>query len=283
VIARALHSARTAPADFFVPLNCTTWQGFSRTSCSATEGRVHGRQRAQKGLFELADGGTLFFSDETAEWNPGTPNPSCSESSSAMNFRPWAVSPKVKIDLSVIAARTANLEENIRAGSFAKISITGSRSSPSSFPLCGSVRRHPRVDRGIHHGFNAATMARFRHRSSAPEVDHGARLAGKRPRVEERHRERGPSSRAATKSVQSRHRDGFASAARLHGRCGTHFRCSERSVGVTLAEASAGSSWRLCAGTGRKRRRRACSGSGLRTLYTKLDEYGAARADADSA
>ncbi len=118
LIARALHARGPRRRQLFVPINCAT------LGRDLLENELFGHERGaftsaterKKGLFELADGGTLFF-DEIAEMDPAT-QAKLLRVLERSEFRRVGGTGKVKVDLSVLAATNRNLEEALRAGRF---------------------------------------------------------------------------------------------------------------------------------------------------------------------
>jgi len=285
LIARALHSLGPRRQNVFVPLNCTTLGRdiLENELFGHEKGAFTGANERKKGLFELADGGTLFL-DEIGEMDPGT-QPKLLRVLERNEFRRVGGFSKVKIDLSVIAATNRNLEENIRAGKFREdlyyrlkvvtIVIPPLRERKEDIPalieafITDFNRRHDGKIQGIapqalklimEHDWPGNVRELKNAIESAAILASGDKI--------------GPESFTEMGSLQAG--DFTAAAARTSG-------ALNLPLGVTLAEVERGFILATLRRYGTKKATARVLGIGLRTLYTKLDEYGAARADADSA
>jgi DNA-binding NtrC family response regulator len=118
LIARALHARGPRRRRLFVPVNCATLgrELLENELFGHEKGAFTGAGERKKGLFELADGGTLFF-DEIAEMDPST-QAKLLRVLERNEFRRVGGTEKVKVDLGVVAATNRNLDERIRAGKF---------------------------------------------------------------------------------------------------------------------------------------------------------------------
>jgi DNA-binding NtrC family response regulator len=118
LIARALHSRGQRRRQLFVPLNCATLGKdlLENELFGHERGAFTGANERKKGLFELADGGTLFL-DEIAEMDPST-QARLLRVLERSEFRRVGGMGKVKVDLSVVAATNRDLGEAIRQGKF---------------------------------------------------------------------------------------------------------------------------------------------------------------------
>jgi DNA-binding NtrC family response regulator len=118
LIARALHARGPRRQSLFVPLNCATLGRdiLENELFGHDKGAFTGANERKQGLFELADGGTLFL-DEIGEMDPGT-QPKLLRVLERNEFRRVGGATKVRVDLSVIAATNIKLEESIRSGKF---------------------------------------------------------------------------------------------------------------------------------------------------------------------
>ena len=118
IIARALHDRGPRRHHLFVPVNCATLgrELLENELFGHEKGSFTGATERKKGLFELADGGTLFL-DEIAEMDPST-QAKLLRVLERSEFRRVGGTGKVKVDLSVIAATNRNIEEAIRSGKF---------------------------------------------------------------------------------------------------------------------------------------------------------------------
>jgi DNA-binding NtrC family response regulator len=118
LIARALHACGPRRQKLFVPLNCATLgrELLENELFGHERGAFTGANERKKGLFELADGGTLFL-DEIAEMDPST-QAKLLRVLERNEFRRVGATDKVKVDLSVIAATNRNLSDQIASGRF---------------------------------------------------------------------------------------------------------------------------------------------------------------------
>ncbi|HSI04114.1 MAG: sigma-54 interaction domain-containing protein [Myxococcota bacterium] len=118
LIARVLHARGPRRNHLFVPINCATLGRdlLENELFGHERGAFTGANERKKGLFELADGGTLFL-DEIAEMDLAT-QAKLLRVLERNAFRRVGGSDKVKVDLSVIAATNRNLHEAIAAGRF---------------------------------------------------------------------------------------------------------------------------------------------------------------------
>ncbi len=118
LIARALHARGPRRSSLFVPVNCATLGHdiLENELFGHERGAFTGANERKKGLFELADGGTLFL-DEIGEMDVST-QAKLLRVLERNEFRRVGGTGKVKVDLSVIAATHRNLEEAIGSGQF---------------------------------------------------------------------------------------------------------------------------------------------------------------------
>jgi DNA-binding NtrC family response regulator len=118
LVARALHARGPRRNHLFVPLNCATLGRdiLENELFGHEKGAFTGANERKRGLFELADGGTLFL-DEIGEMDPST-QAKLLRVLERNEFRRVGGSAKVRVDLGVIAATNRNLEDAIRAGKF---------------------------------------------------------------------------------------------------------------------------------------------------------------------
>jgi len=118
LIARALHARGPRRSNLFVPVNCATLghEILENELFGHERGAFTGATDRKKGLFELADGGTLLL-DEIGEMDPST-QAKLLRVLERNEFRRVGGTAKVKVDLSVIAATHRNLEDAIRTGKF---------------------------------------------------------------------------------------------------------------------------------------------------------------------
>ena len=118
IIARALHDRGPRRRHLFVPVNCATLgrEILENELFGHERGAFTGANERKRGLFELADGGT-FFLDEIAEMDVST-QAKLLRVLERSEFRRVGGTAKVKVDLSVIAATNRNLEAAIASGRF---------------------------------------------------------------------------------------------------------------------------------------------------------------------
>jgi DNA-binding NtrC family response regulator len=118
LVARALHGRGPRRQSVFVPLNCATLGRdlLENELFGHERGAFTGANERKKGLFELADGGTLFL-DEIAEMDPST-QAKLLRVLERNEFRRVGGTDKIKVDLSVIAATHRNLHDLIGSGKF---------------------------------------------------------------------------------------------------------------------------------------------------------------------
>jgi DNA-binding NtrC family response regulator len=118
LIARALHARGPRRQHLFVPINCATLgrELLENELFGHERGAFTGASERKKGLFELADGGTLFF-DEIGEMDPST-QAKLLRVLERNEFRRVGGTNKVRVDLCVLAATNRNLPDLIAAGKF---------------------------------------------------------------------------------------------------------------------------------------------------------------------
>jgi DNA-binding NtrC family response regulator len=118
LVARALHAAGPRRKRLFVPINCATLgrEILENELFGHERGAFTGANERKKGLFEMADGGTLML-DEIGELDPST-QAKLLRVLERNEFRRVGGTTKVKVDLGLIAATNRNLEDAIAAGRF---------------------------------------------------------------------------------------------------------------------------------------------------------------------
>ncbi len=118
VVARNLHSRGDKPTSAFVPINCAALNPGVLESELFGHGRgsFTGAIRAHIGLFEQADGGTIFL-DEISEIPPSV-QAKLLRVLQDREVRPMGSSVVRRIDVRVIAATNVNLEQRVKDGSF---------------------------------------------------------------------------------------------------------------------------------------------------------------------
>ena len=118
LVARALHASGPRRKHLFVPINCATLgrEILENELFGHERGAFTGANERKKGLFEMADGGTLML-DEIGELDPST-QAKLLRVLERNEFRRVGGTSKVKVDLSIIAATNRDLEATIAAGRF---------------------------------------------------------------------------------------------------------------------------------------------------------------------
>lgn len=118
LIARALHTRGPRRQHLFVPLNCATLGRdlLENELFGHEKGAFTGANEKKKGLFELADGGSLFL-DEIGEMDLST-QAKLLRVLERSEFRRVGGTGKVHVDLSIIAATNRKLEDAIKGGKF---------------------------------------------------------------------------------------------------------------------------------------------------------------------
>lgn len=118
LVARAIHQAGTRHDKLMVPINCA---GIPESLLESemfghVKGAFTGADRAKKGLFEEADGSTIFL-DEIGEM-PISLQVKLLRVLQESEIRPVGQTTNRKIDARVIAATSRNLEEMVAEGTF---------------------------------------------------------------------------------------------------------------------------------------------------------------------
>ncbi len=118
LISRAIHETSPRAKNDFVALNCAAIpeQLLEDELFGHVKGAFTGAQSDRKGRFEQADGGTLFM-DEIGDMNPAMQSKLLRVLQES-EFEKLGSSKTVKVDVRVVAATSANLEEKIADGSF---------------------------------------------------------------------------------------------------------------------------------------------------------------------
>jgi DNA-binding NtrC family response regulator len=118
LIARAIHESSNRADKPFVAVNCSNIPSELLESelFGHTKGAFTGAISAKKGLFEIADGGTIFL-DEIGDLKPET-QVKLLRFLQEREFIPLGDTRTVKVDVRIIAATNANLKEAIINGTF---------------------------------------------------------------------------------------------------------------------------------------------------------------------
>ncbi|MDF3057770.1 MAG: two component, sigma54 specific, transcriptional regulator, Fis family protein [Rariglobus sp.] len=118
LVARALHSGSPRAQGPFIPVNCVAVPGELMESMffGHLKGAFTGATVDRKGFFELAHGGTLFL-DEIGDM-PAALQAKLLRVLEDGRITPLGASGEKQVDVRVIAATNAHLEEKIAAGTF---------------------------------------------------------------------------------------------------------------------------------------------------------------------
>ncbi len=118
LIARALHELGPRPSGPFVPINCATLsdQILESELFGHEKGAFTSADQAKPGVMETADGGSLFL-DEVNEMGLGC-QAKLLRAIERREFRRVGGTRKIKVNLRVIAASNASLEECVTSGRF---------------------------------------------------------------------------------------------------------------------------------------------------------------------
>ena len=118
LIARSLHARGPHRHHLFVPLNCASLGRdiLENELFGHERGAFTGANERKQGLLELADGGTVFL-DEIGEMDVAT-QAKLLRVLERNEFRRVGGTQKLKVDISVIAATNRDLEQDVEAGRF---------------------------------------------------------------------------------------------------------------------------------------------------------------------
>jgi len=118
LVARALHALGPRAPGPFVPVNCATLaeQLLESELFGHERGAFTGADRPKEGVMETADGGTLFL-DEVNEMGLGC-QAKLLRALERREFRRVGGTRKITVDLHLLAASNANLEELVANGRF---------------------------------------------------------------------------------------------------------------------------------------------------------------------
>jgi DNA-binding NtrC family response regulator len=118
LVARALHDRGAGRNHLFVPLNCATLGRdiLENELFGHERGAFTGANERKTGLLEMADGGTLFL-DEIGEMDVAT-QAKLLRVLERNEFRRVGGTTKLRVDLAVIAATNRDLEQDVDAGRF---------------------------------------------------------------------------------------------------------------------------------------------------------------------
>jgi DNA-binding NtrC family response regulator len=118
LVSRAIHNSSNRAKNLFVALNCAAIpeQLLEDELFGHIKGAYTGAQNDRKGRFEQADGGTLFM-DEIGDMNLAL-QAKLLRVLQESEFEKLGSSKTIKVDVRIIAATSANLDEKIEDGSF---------------------------------------------------------------------------------------------------------------------------------------------------------------------
>lgn len=118
LVARALHYRSNRKKKLFVTQNCAAIPESILESelFGHVRGSFTGADRDKKGLFEIADGGSVFL-DEIGETTPGM-QAKLLRVLQEGEVRPVGSSRTKKVDVRIVSATNRNLEEEVEAGRF---------------------------------------------------------------------------------------------------------------------------------------------------------------------
>jgi len=118
LVARAIHFGSPRSSRPFIPVNCSAIPGelAESTLFGHTRGSFTGATASRKGCFDMADGGTLFL-DEIGDM-PAAMQTKLLRVLEDGIVMPVGASKGSKVDVRVIAATNANIEERIAGGGF---------------------------------------------------------------------------------------------------------------------------------------------------------------------
>lgn len=118
LVAKAIHEASPRADEKFVAVNCSNIPSELLESelFGHTKGAFTGAVAAKKGLFEVADGGSIFL-DEIGDLRPET-QVRLLRVIQEREFTPLGETTPVKVDVRIIAATNIDLKEAVRNGTF---------------------------------------------------------------------------------------------------------------------------------------------------------------------
>ena len=118
LLAQAIHYEGSRAARPFIPINCTALpEDLLESDLMGHEkGAFTDAKSAKKGLFEIADGGTIFL-DEIGDMKPGL-QAKLLRFIENKAFRRVGGSRDIEVDVRIVAATNRNLDELVRTGQF---------------------------------------------------------------------------------------------------------------------------------------------------------------------
>jgi len=157
--ARALHAASPRASGPFIAVNC------SAIPDTLMESELFGHEKGaftdarflKKGVFELADGGTLYL-DEIGEMNPAL-QPKLLRVLETLTFRRVGGSRDITVDVRIVAATNKDLDAAVEQGEFRRDLLY--RLRVIQLPL-KPLREHPEDIRALADHFLRQFTSRFR-------------------------------------------------------------------------------------------------------------------------
>ena len=152
LVARAIHVGSLRSSAVFLPYNCTTTRRDLANSqlFGHRRGSFTGAVNDQLGLVRTAAGGTLFL-DEISDL-PLDVQPKLLRFLEQGEIMPIGDTRPQRVDVRVIAATNADLEQRSPRGNSARISTIGCGHPDSDSPAPGSARRNTPSDELVHAG-----------------------------------------------------------------------------------------------------------------------------------
>jgi len=171
--ARAIHSLSARRERRFVPVNCGALPGELVESelFGHARGAFTGAAAAKPGLFQEAQGGTIFL-DEVGEL-PLAAQVKLNRALQEKEIRRVGETQAIPLDVRVVAATHRDLREEVRAGRFREdlfyrlnvfaVTLPPLRERPEDVPLLAAhlLEKHARALRRPLHGFAPEALARL--------------------------------------------------------------------------------------------------------------------------
>ena len=282
LVARAIHTHSPRAGAPFVPVNCTalTESLLESELFGHARGAFTGAVAAKRGLFETANGGTMFL-DEIGDMGPKM-QAQLLRTLQDGEVKPVGGSEPIRVDVRLVCATNKDLDEEVKAGRFRedlyfRINVVTVHLPPL---------RERREDVPILVAHFLAKLARRERRAAAalsPEalkLLNALRLAGQRARAGERDRARGRGRQGQRRAaVGPAARGGRRRRDRGGDRGGRRRPARARPASSPTAPASASwnaatSSWCWQESGGNKKKAAEKLGIDRRTLYRALEREG---------
>ena len=248
--AKVLHYASDRASRPFMNITC------SALPEALLESELFGHERGaftdarqqKRGLFEMADGGTVFL-DEIGEMVPGL-QAKLLRFLEEKTFKRVGGAADIRVDVRVVAATNRNLEDEVKHGKFREdLVLSAERAADCAAAAARARRRHPAPCALLRrHLQRRVPQARAPRRTGDDEAAAGIRLAGQHPRAAQCHRARDAAGRSRRADRQR-----FSAC----DRCGApshRGRCSCRRTASISSSSSARSSCRRSSGADGTRR-----------------------------